>query len=313
MTLGDIAEAVKNQLIEKNQQEAERSAQEQRYAELKEQQIRDQKAYEQKLKDAEKSRAGQERERERAEQEKRKRHEQFNKDRTAVRAERQQRIKETEENIKAEQKAESIRQETAKYKEMAARNEARKAKDAADEAILKDRQHTANQRIEARRRIEERKREDVASRTPRPQKEYTIKGFGGVEHKIKMDTKGGITPETIKESIKKTVSKTPAKLDSIATGVFGGMLDATTKPKPQYNAKWYKQEQKQMSTAVKMHERKPVTGGKVRPVLQTMTPVVKSNAIFVKPGYVESLLGSTPATKKTKGVFNGLDDFVRRL
>lgn len=293
MTLGDIAERVKEQIISKQQEDAEKSAQEQRYAELKDQQIRDQKAYEQRLRDAEKSKAEQEKE-----------------DR-----ERARKLKETEDEIKAQRHRQEEAEKTAQFKAMAAKNEARKAKDAEDEAILRDRKHTANERIEARRRMEQRQKEELAAREPaKPPKEYTIKGFGGKEHKIRMETKGGITPETIKASIKKTVSKAPAKIEAVTTGVFGGILDASYKPKPQYNAKWLKQEQGQLSKAVKMHEPKPTTGGKVRSVLKT--PVVRgSTAVFVKPGYVESLLGSNkPIGKKQKsGALSGLDDFVRRL
>jgi hypothetical protein len=194
------------------------------------------------------------------------------------------------EQFEADRVNAKIEREKASQKAAQVKEAENQAQLAPYQDILKSKKSTLNQRLEARRNLE-----------------ATQKKLGVVQQRQK------ITPATIKESIQKSVSKAPATIDRTFTGIFGNAINVTTRPTPQYNPKWYRKETQQMSSAVKLHAKMPVTGGKV-----TAAPQMQREAISVNQNYMDMLVGTQPVQKGKKqqsggGIFGNLNNFIKRI
>ena len=207
-------------------------------------------------------------------------------------------------NAEAVRNKQEAQESLAAMKRDAATRQASEKARVAEEEILRSTKTTSAQRIAARNRIDamtraENKRiEDANARITQP-------------NKFRAPDMKKITPGTIRASISSAAGRAPAKISNITTGMFGGIADTMIQqPSNKGFTKFYKQESQAMSKAVKGHAKMPVTGGKV-------TPVLKGTQVAVAPGYIDALLGRGGAvrthTKKSGGVFSGLDNFVRRI
>jgi hypothetical protein len=201
--------------------------------------------------------------------------------------------KEAEKRFRASEKA-----KTDEFKEMNRKNEARIKRDTEEQERLSNAK-SANERIKIRNQIDDRKRAEL-SKTKYPEDPLT---------------RGMITPGNLKEAIKrKSMSITPA-IGNAAIGGTNALMGILGTPMKNPN-KFYKEETKQLSKAIKPHSKMPVTGGKVQ------TPVMHGTQIGVNPNFMDSLLGRAPlqtqTAKKQKargetGIFGGLNNFIKKI
>lgn len=300
--IAKAAEAAKQQMDNQRIQDAERRENEQRVSAIRAQNVADQRRIDEdnkRKRDADKALIAKEK---------------ADAAESARKAKAEEKIRSNAEAVRNRQEAqESL---AAMKRDAAAKAATEKARSIEEAKLARDAKTTSAQRIAARAKIDEmnraeNKRIEEANERIRPSGKH-----------VRTPGMKQITPDTIKESIRSVVNNVPSKLSSTTTNRFGGVAESMIRqPAEKSLHKYYKEETAQLSKAIKPHAKKPITGGKV-------TPLLKRTQVTVAPNYIDNLLGrgmggimgsiSVQSTQQKKrkgggGMFGGLDDFVRRI
>lgn len=164
-------------------------------------------------------------------------------------------IKANVEEVRRRQEARDDAEKAKEFDEMRKRNEARLAQEQAYRDKLRTEKSSA-ERIRLRQQDAERIRLEnirisAANKGIKPQPENYLKP---------------INTETVKGAVREGVSKAPYVLDKVVTGIFTPVVQTAERPPRQSFAKGVVQESRQFSKVVASAPKKPVTGGKVKPV-----------------------------------------------
>lgn len=178
----------------------------------------------------------------------------------------------------AREEAERTKQFVQEMEEMRKRNEAKIRAEKEYQEKLQSEKSSA-QRIRLRQQEEERIRLENLRISA------ANKGIKQQENTLRP-----INTETLKGTVREAVSRSPGILDRAVTGIFTPIVQQATGERKQPDfVKGFKQESKEFSRAVSSTAKKPVTGGKVKPIRNQFT-------ISADERFAKSLLGgiSTP-------------------